>query len=409
MSILLRMAWRNVWRNWRRSAIVMVAIAVGLFGCLFLISWTRGMVVQMTDSAVRLRLADLAVLAPGYLRDPVVTTNLDPAPVLAAIRGREGVHASPRLVGDGLVQSTRRAVRARIIGVLPDAEAAVSIVPGSLVEGTFLAASEGGRRRLPPLVIGRAMAERLQADIGDKLVVRVPGEGGIGAFRVSGIFGAASSEFEKATAFVSLAAAQRLHEVGERVTEVAIALDPEVPVAELQAELQGALAGGETLEVLRWQEREPRLASVLGMMDSMLWTVYALVFVAMVFGIANVLVMAVYERTREFGVMRSVGLKPRGLLALVLCESLLLTVLGTLLALALAVPVILWLGVVGIDFSLFSEGLRRYGIGTRMYLRLSLDDLVQPVLLAAITAVVAAFWPALRAMRMRPATAVRQI
>ena len=406
MPTLLRIAWRNSLRNWRRTAIAVTAIAVGLAASMVLTAWGRGMFQQMADSAIRLRLAHLSVHAGGYAQDPDISRSLPDGGRAALVRlaTRKGVHPTPRLEGAGLIQSSRNSGRVAVVGVVPRTEAQVSAVPGSMVAGSYLGGTE--RQRVPPIVIGSAMAERLRVRLGDKVVVHVPGEAAAGAFRVRGLFRVASTEFERSVAFLQLADAQRLFELPGRVTEVAILLDEPDGATALQQWLRAELPDGQ--EVLRWQEREPALASMLQLMDDIYWVTYAVVFVAMAFGIANVLIMAVYERTRELGVMRSIGLRGRGVVALVLWESLLLTLIGTALGLGIGLGLVLWMAEEGIDLSAFSEGLRSWGIGTIIYPRLILDDLVAPVALAATTALVAGLWPAIRAARMPPARAVRQ-
>ena len=148
---------------------------------------------------------------------------------------------------------------------------------------------------------------------------------------------------------------------------------------------------------------------MLELADQYRWIFYVFVFVAMAFGIANALLMAVYERIREFGVLRSLGLKARRLVALVLIESLLLTLVGTAIGLGVGVLAVLWLGNVGIDLSFFSHALREYGIGVRMYPALQPMDLIAPVELAVGTALIAALWPALKAARLNPAEALRHV
>jgi ABC-type lipoprotein release transport system permease subunit len=412
--MLVRLAWRNLWRGWRRSLIVLCAFTVGIAASLLLVAWTRGMGFQMADTAIRTRLAHIAVHARGYDADPDPSRALPDggAAVLAAAEARYGVRAAPRLAGDGLVQSARSSLRANVLGVDPLREPGVSVVPASLVEGEWLPARPptSGSRRLRPVVIGQAMAERLRLGVGDKLVLHVPGETGLGAFRVLGLYATASSEFDKAHAYLSLADAQRLLGVGDGVTEVALALDDPDDAVALQRELSNALAARASagpVEVLRWEERAPQLAALRDLIGSTAWIFYAAVFVAMAFGIANVLLMSVLERTREFGVLRSIGLGARRLVALVLVESLLLSLLGVLAGLGLGVPFVLWLGVVGLDLSMFAEGLRSYGVGAVMYPAIGSEDLVSPVLLAVGTAFVAALWPAVKVARLRPAEALR--
>jgi ABC-type lipoprotein release transport system permease subunit len=144
-------------------------------------------------------------------------------------------------------------------------------------------------------------------------------------------------------------------------------------------------------------------------MASMSWVIYGMVFVGMAFGIANALLMAVYERIREFGVLRSLGLPASRLLALVLLESILLTLSGVALGLAFGVTLVLWLGHVGIDLSSLADGLEAYGIGTTVHLELRWGDLGSPIGIALVTALVAALWPAWKAVRLRPAEALRHV
>jgi ABC-type lipoprotein release transport system permease subunit len=402
--VLLRIALRNIARGWRRSLIVLSSIGIGLVGCVVVLAWNKGFAYQMADNAVRTQLAHLAIHATGYQADPDVGRNFGDYDALAERVGRiDGAAASVRLRGEGLVRTARHSVLAMMIGVRPDAEAAVSIVPGSLVEGSFLP-SGAGARRLPPIVIGTRMAEDLQVGIGQKLVLQVPGEAGLGAFRVSGVYRTASSEFDKLAVFLHLSDAQRLFDVGRRVTEVAVALDDERRMLEVQAVLR---ADAEGLEVLTWREREPRLAAMIGLMTELSWILYATVFVAMAFGIANTMLMAVYERLREFGVMRSLGLSRARLMALIVCESAALTMVGTGAGLAVAFAIVAWMGEAGVDLSGFSDALEGYGIGSTVYPRVGTDDVGTPLVLALATGVIAALWPALRAIRLRPAEALR--
>jgi ABC-type lipoprotein release transport system permease subunit len=415
MATLLTIAWRNLLRGWRRSAIVLVAISVGLSACLLLVGWSHGFLRQMIDNAVSTRLGHLAVLAQGYHKNPDVQRNLPDSgrAIVEELERFRGAHASPRLAGDGLLQSARRSSRVVLVGVDPMREERVSIVSSALVEGKMpLALVASGSRRLPGIAIGAAMAERLRVKVGDKVVVHAPGEVGLGAFRVSGIFRTSSSDFDRSHAYLRLEDAQRLLSAPDRVTEVAVLLDDPDRLPELQAFAKAELARAlpdTALEVLTWKEREPRLAAMLGLMADMTWVIYGAVFVGMAFGIANALLMMVYERIREFGMLRALGLQSSRLLALVLLESIVMTGVGTGLGLAIGVPIVLWLGTVGIDLSNFAAGMTEFGIGTTVYTSIELRDVVLPVVVALVTAVLAALWPAWKAVRLRPAEAIRHI
>jgi ABC-type lipoprotein release transport system permease subunit len=415
VGILLRIAWRNLLRSWRRSAIVISAVSVGLIGCLLLMAWTVGMFNQMSDTAVRTQLAHVAVHSAGYHANPDLKRSLPELwrTIVRELSARPGVRSSPRLTGEGLIQSARRSSRTALVGVIPALERRVSSVAESVIEGTYFEIPPSGRAsRLPSIVIGIELAERLRVGLGDKVVVRGPGEAGLGAFRVGGLYRTVSSAFDRVFVFMRIEDAQRLLNTGDRATEVvAILDDPGVLPAFISwaRERLSQVFPDQQLEVLSWQEREPRIAAILSMTDEIRWIFYSFVFVAMAFGIANALLMAVYERIREFGVLRSLGLRARRLVVLVLLESLLLTLVGTFVGLAVGFAVVAWIGEVGIDLSLFSEALRELGIGVRVYPALDPLDIVVPIAFAGGTAAVAAVWPALKAARLRPAEAVRHV
>jgi ABC-type lipoprotein release transport system permease subunit len=412
---LLRIAWRNLWRGWRRSAVVLSALAIGLAACLVLVGWSHGWIRQMVESAVSTRLALLAVHARGYQANPDVERTLrDGGRALAdAIERFPGAAASPRALGDGLAQSARQSARVVLVGVVPEREARVSIVARSFIAGGFPEATPiGVGRSVPGVVVGEALAQSLKVRLGDKLVLHAPGETGLGAFRISGVFRSGSIGFDKSTVFLRLEDAQRLLDVGDGVHEVAIALADPRALAALTAFARAELPRvnpDEALEVLTWKEREPRLAAMLGLMADTAWIAYATMFAGMAFGIANALLMSVYERIREFGVLRSLGLPAARLVWLVLIESLLLTFGGALLGVGLGATLVWVLEHTGIELGSLSTGLSQLGIGTTIYPHLDPGDFVSPLGLAFATALAAAIWPAWKAARLRPAEAVRHV
>lgn len=413
MILLLRLAWRNVIRAWWRTAVAIAAIGFGLTFAVFFVGIVEGMMRQMIETAVRTHLGHVVVHAAGYHDSPDPVRNLpdNGRAAIAAVQHREEVSAAPRLRGEGLVQSTRQSVRAVVMGVDPRREGRVSSVPGSIQEGSFLGGrvpeGETARRgRLRPIAIGHAMAERLKVGLGDKVVVHVPGETGLAAFRVRGIYRTPSSEFDGMYAFVRLDDAQRLYGFANRVTEVVFVLERPGEAPALQNHLRQVLSGA-GVEVLRWEEREPLLATMIDAMSNFYWILYTGIFIAMAFGIANVQLMAVYERVREFGLLRAMGLRPGGIVAMVLAESFLLTMAGTGVGLGLAFALIGLLGDRGLDLAWFSEGLRAFGIGTSIRPRVGVGQLYWPAGIASVTALVSGISPAIRAARLRPAGALR--
>jgi len=399
-----RIAWRNVFRNPRRTGIVVTAVAVGVAGAVLTMATNYGMIFQMVENAIARDLGHVQVHAPGYADDPGIEHRLPDGgrAIAREIEADSRVRAcAPRLRGEALVFSPRASSGASLVGVDPAREREVTRVADSLVEGEYLGA---GRRFV---LLGVPMAHRLSVGVGDKVVISVQDAAGDltgEAFRVAGVYDTASRDFDGTTIFLPLATAQALYGVDGDVSELTIVARDRGEVEALRDALAARV--GDAALVRSWDQTQPLLRYMVEMFDQMGWIVYAAVFVAMAFGIANVMLMAVHERIREIGILMAIGMPPRRLVGIITVESLVLTTLGLVLGLGLA----LW-GVAalhdGIDLSRWAAGLSDFGVGARIVPVLRPDDLTVPAVAAAVTALLASLWPATRAARLRPAEAVR--
>ena len=399
----MRLGWRNIWRNPRRTVIVASSIAIGLAGCALSMAIQLGMMSEMVDTAIATGLGHVQIHAPGWDEQPELELRLMAGAddVTALLDRDEDVIAwAPRIRGQGLVASPRASVGVSILGVDPSRETGVSMIAGHLTQGEWF----GAPRRI---VLGEALARRLQADLGDKVVVTgqdLHGELTGQAYRVGGLFRTPSRELDEGTALLPIGQAQELFGLGDAISELVVIAESRDVVPAVGSRLAREI--GPRAEVRTWQDLEPMLVYLVQSFDSMAWITYAAVFVAMAFGIANVLMMAVFERLREIGIMRAIGISRRRVVALIVYESTLLTLLGLLLGAALTAAGLFALRD-GIDISSFASELDAYGIGTRLVPLWRRGDATLPVLIATITAVGASFWPALRAARTAPAEALR--
>lgn len=401
-----RMAWRNVGRNPRRTGIVVSAIAVGLGATILAMAFNYGMIFQMVAAAIDIELGHVQVHARGFEQKPGIEHVFEPGANDGAERlgGLTTLAAwAPRIRHEGLVSSPRASVGVRVVAVDPAREAAVSTIHDAVFEGEFL---DGDRRRV---VMGERMAERLAVAVGDKVVLSLQDTGGDltgEAYRVGGLFRTSSRELDETAIYLHIEEARRLIALGSAISEWALRAEDENDVELLADALEAGVASA--LEVRTWRQLRPFLVSMIDAMDQMGWVMYAAVFIAMAFGIANVLLMSLFERIREIGIMMSLGMPPARLIATLLVESLILTIVGVGSGIALGLLGIAALGD-GIDLSRWGEGLVAYGIPTKIIPVLRERDLVQPIVIAVITALFASLWPAVRAARIRPAEAVRHV
>jgi ABC-type lipoprotein release transport system permease subunit len=226
------------------------------------------------------------------------------------------------------------------------------------------------------------------------------------AFRVVGFFQTTSLELDRSTIYVRLEEGQRLFALDDAISELAVVTERKEDVAAVRDALRSRL--GSDVDVSTWEELAPLLVYFVEVFDQMAWIVYAAVFVAMAFGIANVLLMAVFERTREIGVMRSVGMSAERVIAMITLESFFLVMAGIVAGFALT-GVGLYLLRDGIDLSRWGEGLLSMGVGTTIVPVLRSGDIVTPTVVAVVTALLSGLWPAVRATRALPAEALRHV
>ena len=401
-----RFAWRNVGRNPRRTVIVGSAISVGLAGVLLAMAINYGMVFQMVQTAIESELGHVQVHGLGFDDNPGIEIRIDSREGLSdrLVEGLPSVLSwAPRVRSEGLVYSPRASVGISLVGIDPARESGVSVLASSVVEGEYL---DGASRRI---LLGERLAARLQVEVGDKVVVSaqdVNGEMAGEAYRVGGTFRTASRELDESVVYVRIDESQQFLGLGDAVSEYVLVAHRQRDADILRDALIVRLGGD--VEVRTWKELRPLLVAMIDLFSQMGWYIYGTVFVAMAFGIANVLLMSVYERIREIGILTAIGLQPARLVATILAESLLLTLVGVAIGLAAGVGLVMLLSD-GIGLSAWAEGLTTVGAGTKIVPVLRLSDLGIPMVVAVLTALFASLWPALRAVRIRPAEAVRHV
>ena len=404
--MIWRLAWRGLWRNPRRTLLVIASVAVGIAGCFVTIAINSGMGAQMVETAIQTELGHVQIHVAGFEADPELRRTLPngASRSTGALQTIEHVRAwSRRIRGQGLVNSPRASVGVRVVAVEPAREAQVSSLARSIVLGSWL--GEEPRR----IVVGVDLAKRLRVGIGSKVVLSVQDLAGDltgQAFRVGGLLRTASREHNLGIVLLPLAEAQALFGLGDAVSEIVLVADTRRDVESVRSTL--VLALGKEVEVRSWDELQPRLVFMVDTFDQMAWVIYAGVFIAMAFGIANVLLMSVYERTREIGVMMAMGMRPARVVITVVAESLVVTLLGLGFGLGIGVGSVLLLSD-GIDLSLFAAGLETMGVGTRIVPVLRANDVVAPLAMAVLAATLASAWPAMRAASLRPSQALRRV
>jgi len=401
-ALISRLAWRNVLRNRRRSAVILVAIAAGLWSMLFFAAFTRGWSEDVSRHAVATLTGHVQVHAPDYLRDPSVDHAM-PAPgdALRGLLDGEAVAAwASRVRVPAVVMSERETAGVTLVGIDPEREEGLSFIADAVREGRNL---EGAGDR--GILIGRKLAERLETGLGKRVVVMsqaadhsVVDRG----YPVVGIYAANRSSTEMAFVFVGREAAQDLLGLGTRVSEVAVALrDPSG--VDAFAERVRTAAGG--LDVQPWTALEPMAEAMVALGQAWIWMFYVVMYIAMAFGLVNTLLMAVLERTREIGLLQALGMRPSLIVKQVLVESSVLLSAGVLAGALLAGATLALLRD-GIDLSALAEGAEMWGMSKVIYPTLGAGDVVAAIVFIVVLGALASLYPALRAARKVPVEAI---
>jgi ABC-type lipoprotein release transport system permease subunit len=404
----LKIAWRNVWRNRRRSSIIIAAIALGLAGVIVYNALMIGMAVQMVENIVGTSLGDLEIHHRGFQESRALELTIDdPDRVLHLVNETEHVQAAaPRVRAQGLVSSARATAGVEIIGIDPASEPLVSTIARSLVRGRFLRADDEHA-----IYLGKALAEKLKVELGRKVVLMAQGlapEMGSDAFRVVGIFKTASPDFDKATVYIPLTAAQRLLSLDGKISEVVARIDRQRNLEQVDAALETELDPSE-YEVLTWKKMAPDLVGMKRLWEGMLYLFAGVIYIAMVFGVTNTMLIAISERTRELGVLLALGTRPGRLFRQILLETVLMGLVSVGIGGALSLGLIWWLALQGLDLGWFVHGLEFMGLSRIIYPALTSMNLLISGLSALIAAVLAALWPAWRAIHLAPVEAIRDV
>ena len=410
MGKLLRMAWRNVWRNRRRTVIAVIAIALGLTLMLFFDGLMGGAKQAIYGNTVKLQGGNVQVHAPGYRekakRLPLLPLADDEAAIQAALVQAQVVAASRRIETSGMVSSREGTMPVVITGIEPEQEAPASLVAENIAQGRYLEAGDED-----VLLIGQALAEQLEVTVGDRitLVGRATHEQmRRRTMTIVGIYDMGIAEAEKRMVYVSLLEAQTLFDLRDQATEVALFLErvgQESPVVEA---LQAALPG---YEVDAWDTLDPSTKQSMETEDEIMGVFGLIILLIAGVGILNLMLMAVFERTREIGLLAAMGLKRWEIVGLFLLEGVLIGLLGALAGSALGGLISAYYGKVGLEWAATASEYSDLAalLGGRIYFTIGMDRLFNRALTVAIIAALASLYPAWQASQREPAEALHYV
>lgn len=402
MLQLFKMAFRDLGRNRRRTFFSALAVAIGLALLMLMSSVINGEMGNAIQSAILLQSGHIQVRSATFdenksslkWEDLVVNPDQVAAQVSALPQVKA---ATPRLFASGFLSTGDESAGVKIYGIDPDSAANAPYRMG-LLDGSFLAADDR-----EGLLIGKPAADKLHLQVGDTVGLSVNTSNGDvleQVFTIRGIYSTNTYAFDAATILLPLAKAQAITQTENHASTIFILLNNDADTDSVVSALQG-----QNLEILSWRDMNQLIVEFETMANSYIAFFYLIILAITASVIVNTLIMSVYERTREIGILSAVGMRGSRILGLFLAESSFLAVGGVILGLALGWGAVQLFNING--FYIGNMGLSGFLVGDTIRAQLMLDDILNLSAMTFIVTLLAGLYPAVTASRMEPVAALR--
>lgn len=402
----IQIAWRNIWRNPRRTAVIMTAIIIGIWSMIFLGSIMRGMEYNMIKNGISTLTGNIQIHQKDYRNDPTIENSMSDPIYLETVLTDvlpEVVKWTSRIRVNAIASNARHSSGITLVGINPIKEGRVSFIEQSINNGNYL-----DPENMQGIVIGQALLEKFETKIGHKLILMsqdTDGEIASRSFRIIGTFRSELQATEKQFVFITITAARQMLKLSKGISEISIVLDDNIDEDHLADRLKAKLDANE-YQVETWQDILPILKAYMELSNGFILIWFIVVFIAMGFGIVNTTLMAVFERMREFGLLKALGMKPWWIIRDVLLESFLLLVIGISIGNILSFISIFALSQFGINLSAFAAGAEFSGISRIIYPEFFIKDAVLSNMVVFILGLLVSLYPAVRAARFSPVEAL---
>ena len=409
MNLVFRLAWRNLWRQPRRTWLTTGAMVFSNTLLVFMISLQFGMYGLMIDNTLQAFTGHVQIQAPGYIDDQKMRQTVPGiAPLAEQLRAEfPEQHIAARANGFALISSEDRSYGVAVVGVQPDYERDVSTLPGLVSMGRYLDDNNAAE-----IIIGAALARNLRVDVGDELTLLGSGKDGSFAAAVviiAGIFDSGLAEFDRSITEIPLGLFDDVFYMNGSGHHIVFNNGGIDGVAELKAGVEAALPADADLVVHDWDALQPGLQQAIKADMSSAFFMYGILVILVAFSVLNTQLMSVLERTHEFGIVMSLGLTPGRLGRLVLLETAIMGLMGLVLGAILGGLLTLWLSYNGFAYPGMDEMAAKFNLPARFYPQVSTISLLSGPVVVFLFTIIAALYPALRLHKLHPVEAMRAV
>ncbi|HET9433983.1 MAG TPA: ABC transporter permease, partial [Chitinophagaceae bacterium] len=395
-SMIILIAWRNIWRNKMRSMVIMLSIAIGLFAGIAVLALYKGMMKSRIRAVIEAEVGHLQLHDRSFKKDyeprfiinngGEIITSIAAMPVIKLI--------APRSMTNGMLATTTGSTGVQINGVVPEKEYLVSQLKKKIIEGKIFDSTKRNE-----IMIGKKLAKKMNLKIGSRLVLTftdTTDEIVSAAFRVTAIYQSDNAPLDEKNVYIQMNELNTLLGTGKAFHEIVLLLKDDDDVNTVQKQLQQTFPG---YQVESWKEISPETALLVNTTNQYSYIIMVIIMFALAFGIINTMLMSILERTREIGMMMALGTNKLKIFFLVLLETIFLTLAGTPVGLLIGWLETSYYNKHGLDLSgMGREMMSSFGFGTMVYPEFPADKLAGILIIVTGTAIISCLFPAIKAL-----------
>jgi ABC-type lipoprotein release transport system permease subunit len=402
--MIFKIAWKNLWRNKVRSFVVITAIGLGLWAGIFGSAFVTGMMKSKVDNVVKNETSHFQIhqekFTDEYNGKLIIENSNEINQKLKA--DPDVQYTSERVIAMGMMASSRKQGSLKLVGVDVEDEKQITKIHEKIIEGSFFE-----KKRKNPIVISKETAEDYKVKINSKITVTfqdIDGEITSGAFRVVGIYNTSNNMHDRMNAFVQINDLRRLYNVETGAHEIAVWLKDH---EQAQAKADEYKEVFTNLEVKSWLEIMPEMSYMIEMMDLYLYIIVGIILFALLFSIVNTMLMAVLERVRELGMLMAIGMTKGRVFLMIMTETVMMSLIGVPLGILISEIFIGYFGTNGINLS--GAQYEDLGFSSIIYPYIDSGSYLEVTVMVFFMALAAAVYPAYKALKLNPTTAIRKI
>ena len=403
---LIKISWRNVWRNKLRSFVVILSVIFGLVGGIIMIAMSYGLNEERMNNAVETYLSHIQIHNKSFSEEYNIKHTIDNLEGIenAIENDSRVVSYSKRIILNGMLSNSNGSYGIQVKGVDPIEEVKVTNTYEKIIEGEYFKSEKENT-----ILVGKKLAERLNLKLKSKVVITFQDENyelTSLLYRVEGIFRSGNSRYDEANVFVKNVSITKnlpnfsgYHEIPILLTDI-----------ELRNQVKNDLISKNSNNLIEgWDDISKDLAYANEMLAAVLYIFMIIILSALSFGIVNTMLMAILERRKEIGMLMSIGMSRFKIFLMISFETMFLSIVALPIGLIISYSIVEYYSVVGIDLSIVEAGLENFGVGTRLYFKVPNQEYFIVAIMVFVISIISSIFPSVRALKINPVEATKTI